>query len=83
MISLLEYMLITYGHVEALVMIGSSHVSNIKEPNVSDAKNFIILSFEEFFKVCCWLHKLWDPYHGGKVRLSSLQKGTSKRNFTG
>ena len=75
--------MITYGHIKALVVIRSSHVSNIKKPYVSDAKNFVICSFEELFKVLCWLHKLWDPNHGGKVRLSSLQKGTSKLDIIG
>jgi hypothetical protein len=76
-------MFITYVHIKALVMIRSSHVSNIKKPDVSDVKNFVICSFEEFFKVLCWLHKLWDPNHGGEIGLFSLQKGTSKLNIMG
>jgi len=81
--NLVRQKLVTYVHVEAVVVIGFSHVSNIKKPYVSDVKNFVIWSCEELFKVLCWLHNLWDPNHGWEVRLFSLQKSTSELDIIG
>ena len=65
-------------HIEAGVMVGITHVSVIKEPDISHVKDLIALHGEEFLEVLRWFDKVAEPNHGGEVGFLSLQECASE-----
>lgn len=61
-------------------MVGVSHVSDVKKPDISVVQNLVVWLVEEVLKVTCWFDQVTEPKHGWEIVLSSFEVGTTKLN---
>ena len=65
-------------HVEAGVVVGVTHVSVVKEPDIPDVEDLIAFHGEEFLEVLRWFDQVTEPDHGWQIGPLALQEGASQ-----
>ena len=72
-----------YFHVEGGVVVGAALVPVVKEPDVSDAGDFVVWTGEEGFEVLCGFDELGQPDHSGQIGLCSSDVSSTELNLVG
>jgi len=64
-------------------VVGAALVPVVKEPDVSDAGDFVVWTGEEGFEVLCGFDELGQPDHSGQIGLCSSDVSSTELNLVG
>ena len=63
-------------------MVRVAHITDVKEPNVTDIEDLVVWSSEELFEVLGRLYEVSEPDHSGHIGLSAGKMNTSKLDIS-